>query len=118
MQGPPSWRRDPVGAGLKILGSRNKRALLQTLMRPGLMNLEVDEFEDLLRSSGCSEKMIEQEVRDFRQVKESQYKAEESLEGRISRRRQRQLDSEELNPYVQAELRRLAEGPDEESQHD
>ena len=104
--GQKSWRRDPIGAGLKILGHRNKRALAQHMTRTNLFALEVDEFEDQLRSSGASEKMIAQEVEEFRKHKAEMEEPRKALKKKSEERKKRAV--QHLDEYVEAEIRRVS----------
>ena len=103
-----SWRRDPIGAGLSIMGHRNKRALAIFMTRPDLMELSLHDFEDALRADGCSEAMIKREVAEFKKLKDQQSNPAMEIAKRREARRQEQVENVELSPYVEAEIRRSA----------
>ena len=100
-----SWRRDPIGAGLRAVEQR--RARLTVPMRKDIFNLSKDEFINLLREDNASEKMIEQEVKEWERIKAERDESRDHVKRRLNRRRGRELD-EELNEYVEAEIRRAS----------
>ena len=98
-----SWRRHPPGA------------LAQTLSNPktwpmskGFMGMSVDEFEEKLRSEGASERLILQEVEQFRLMKAARGgNRSHQVKERKERRKKRPV-MEAMDPYVEAEIRRSA----------
>ena len=100
-----SWRRDPIGAGLRVMSARHKSST-DIPMNFDLANMEPDEYEDRLRAEGASENMIAKEVAMFKELKAEQLQPEIELKKKLEQRRQRAVDSS-LDAYVQAEIRRI-----------
>ena len=86
-------------------------ALAQSLSNPrswpmtrSFMHLDESEYEDLLRSEGASEHLIREELKQFRALKEKF----QSKPRTNKQRRQEQPVAEHLDPFVEAEIRRIA----------
>lgn len=101
------WRRDPVGAGMKFLAQRQRRALTQPPVNRSITQLSPSDYEDMLREAGASEAMIVKEIRDFKEIKALEIDSKQDISKRKEARRKRQL-SNELDPYVEADIRRIA----------
>lgn len=103
-----SWRRDPIGAGLRVLSHRKRSAQIQMLSRVDIMDMEPDQYEDKLRSEGASEKMIAQEVAEFKKLRAEREIPEKELREKMDARRNRVMTEESLTPYIEAEIRRVS----------
>ena len=97
-----AWRRNPPGALAQTLSNGRLWPKMKTFM-----NLSDDEFADALRAEGCSDKYIEQEVQVFRLLRAQRAQSTEQATERRERRRNRPV-KEAMDPYVEAEIRRLA----------
>ena len=103
-QGPGTWRRDPIGAAMSIYGNRRKKG---TYVRPVFLGLELDQFEEQLRACGASEKMIQQELLEFKRLKQEAALPGQEVERRMAARKKRPVPHD-LDEYVEAEIRREA----------
>ena len=95
------WRRNPPGALAQTLSNARHWPMTR-----GFLNMSEEEFEAALRAEGASDKLVETELAEFRQLK-AQVKGHEQTATRRKRRQDKKVP-EELDPYVQAEIRRIA----------
>ena len=106
------WRREPPGKGYEATVI-NRPTINAARFRQDFLEIEEEEFVAAMRQDGASEHMIEQELVLWRPLKAQR---EERLK---SKKRKVKEVSQELEPYVEAEARRLAKGvPDEEEETD
>ena len=92
-------RRSPPGALAQELSNPRRWPMMK-----GFLNLSPDEFEEALRAEGASERLIQQEVTVLRSLQAEKQGRSKSVD---HRRRSRKAP-EELDPYVEAEIRRTA----------
>ena len=69
--------------------------------------LTLNEYKEYLQAEGCSEHMIKNELVDFRNFIETRDASKKDRDVRLASRRKRSLDRD-LDPYVEAEIRRIA----------
>ena len=55
-----------------MMANRQGEMQGRMLLKPGLLKLEVDEFEEYLRLDGCSPAMIARELKEFCKLKAAQ----------------------------------------------
>ena len=96
-------RRQAPGAGMRLLQERQRRA--DGGKPANVLAMLLDEYEDGLRAAGASEAYIAKEVAVLKQLQREHKEARDKVKG--SRRRRREV-TEELNPYLEAEIRRTA----------
>ena len=103
--GHTSWRRDPIGAGLRFINQRRTRT--QAASTIDVAGVSLDEYEDGLRAAHASEHMIAKEVKEFKALKAEYMASRKELSSKREQRRKRAVDRG-LSKYVDAEIRRSA----------
>ena len=101
----PLWHRIPPGRVMQGILAR-RQMMSPVKFRRDLLSLSEAEFEELLRAERVSDKMVQAELVKFRELK-----AMHDAKALIQERRQRRLDrdiGEDLDVYVEAEIRRIA----------
>ena len=97
----PTWRRNPPGALAQTLANRRHWP-----MTASFMALEDDEFVEMMKVEGASDRMIADELEKFRELKGKKKQTTNLAKQRRQARRERSAP-EAMDPYVEAEIRRL-----------
>ena len=103
MQG--GWRRQPSGKALASIKKRGDGIAMPMKWSNSWQQMTLSEFKDKMREEGCSEHMVERESAWYLELLE--HEAAYRKELKIRRQGNKEITSEELNPYVEAMERRV-----------
>lgn len=70
-------------------------------------SMDPDEYGEMLRAEGASEKMIKRDVKQLREIQKAAAERRAMLEDSVTRERQVSVPAE-LDEYAEAEIRRTA----------
>ena len=102
-----SGRRLPPGVALQAIMKRRPAQRGGRILR-SVSELDPVEYGEQLRVEGASERFIAKELATLREMQAQDNVGITALEERRKQRRNRQLEDETLDPYVEAEVRRTA----------
>ena len=82
-----SWRRHPEGAGMAAVQNRMHKSMGR--MGAAVLHMEPDEYEEMLRDGGYSERMIGKEMTMFNAYKHQEKERQDAVKKRFNIFRQR-----------------------------